>query len=399
MDKFIPIILGTDINAYNMARAFHEEYNINSILVGKGRLLPTDNSKIVTSYIYDNLDENEVFVEKLLNLSEKLKVKYENLILIASNENYAKLIVENKEEIKADFIIPFIDQNLMDRLTDKAEFYQLCENHGIDYPKTLVINKNTNKYEDLPFGFPVVLKPSDSAKYFNSDFEGKKKAYIIQDKSELIEIINKIYGSSYDKSLIIQEYIPGDSSSMRVMNVYCDGKSKVKMMSLGRVVLEECIPSLIGNYSAIISDYNYDLYMKYKKFLEAINYKGFANIDIKKDPRDGKYKIFEINVRQGRSSYFTTGAGYNLAKYLVDDLIYQKDSELELAKSEHLWFDVPKGVLMKYSNDNDKTYIKKLLKEKNYSSTLYYKNDFNMKRFLKLYIYSFRKYGIYKKYY
>ncbi|WHT49350.1 hypothetical protein QNH10_07170 [Sporosarcina thermotolerans] len=45
-NPFIPIIVGTDINAYNMAISFHEAYGIHPILVGKEPLSFTSLSTI-----------------------------------------------------------------------------------------------------------------------------------------------------------------------------------------------------------------------------------------------------------------------------------------------------------------------------------------------------------------
>ena len=36
---FIPVLLGSDVNVYGMARSFHEAYGIPSVAVAKGLLL------------------------------------------------------------------------------------------------------------------------------------------------------------------------------------------------------------------------------------------------------------------------------------------------------------------------------------------------------------------------
>ena len=65
-NNFIPIIIGTDMNAYNMAISFHEEYGINPILVGKEPLSFTSLSSIIrTIELNPKLPEKQVFVSFL----------------------------------------------------------------------------------------------------------------------------------------------------------------------------------------------------------------------------------------------------------------------------------------------------------------------------------------------
>ena len=76
-------------------------------------------------------------------------------------------------------------------------------------------------------------------------------------------------------------------------------------------------------------------------------------MDIKYDARTGEYKMFEMNPRQGRSSYFVTAAGYNLSKWLVEDVLEHKELGLTIADTKSLWMIAPYGVIKKYLKDPD----------------------------------------------
>ena len=118
-----------------------------------------------------------------------------------------------------------------------------------------------------------------------------------------------------------------------------------------------------------------------KSFLESIEYRGFANLDFKYDVRDKTFKAFEINIRQGRSSYYMTAAGNNFVRYLVTDLIDEEKDDYKDFTDEHLWYITSKYVLKNYTGENDRKKIIGLLKENKTSYGLSYGSNFNMYRF------------------
>lgn len=396
--EFIPVLLGSDRNVYGMAVAFHEEYKIKSISLGKIDYLETAHSSIIESYKDGNIESQTIFMKKLKEIYNKYKDT--KLLLIACSDVYMKLVIKNKKELEKYFLVPYIDEELMNKLVLKEEFYKTCEKYNLDYPKTKICTFDNYKDFKTNFTYPIIIKPSNSVEYWKSEFEGKKKIFIAQDENEFRDILNKVYNSTYKDNLIIQEYIPGDDTKLRVLNAYVNQEHKVTFMALGHILLEEKTPQSIGDYGAIISTYDKDLFDKMQKFLEEIKYVGYANFDFKYDERDKKYKLFEINIRQGRSSSFTTVSGKNITKYLVDDFIRNRTSDIEYLNNEYLWTIVPKYVILKYVKDEKlKEKVKKLYKEKKVRNILLYKEDLSLKRYVKIKLKTLNYIRKYNKYY
>lgn len=382
MKKIKLVILGTDLNAYGVARSAHKLYGIKSICMGIKPLRDTRYSKICDVYTNENFENDDIFVEELL----KIKNMYQDydLILISCSDGYTSLVVNNKEKLKDYYLINYVDKFIQEKLENKIDFYNICNKYGLDYPDTVITNDSTNESVnkiESKLSYPIALKANDSIEYYNTHFEGKKKAYKIHDNSELVKTLNQIYKSGYTGKMIAQDFIPGDSSEMYVLNAYVDSNSKVKMMSLGKCLLDEVLPLNIGNYNAIVTMGDEKIYQQYKKFLEEISYTGFANFDLKYDVRDGKYKVFEINIRQGRSSFYMNATNNNFVKYLVDDLVYKKDEPCYYEYENGLWLYVDPSVLKKYVNEKDKDLAYKML-NKGYVFTTWYENDKNFKRYL-----------------
>ena len=395
-----PVLLGGDINCYSVARAFHEAYGVKSIAYGKVLLGATKDSKIIDFRIDENMTETEEVLKILKETSEEIKKTNKIPILMGCTDEYAELIIDYRDILSQMYITPYIDKELKDKLIEKESFYEMCEEKGLYYPKTYIFSKG-DKITDFEFSYPVIIKPSDSVLYWQFPFEGMNKVYTANNKEEFTEITNKIYEGKYNKNLIIQDFIPGDDSQMRVLTCYSDRNAKVKMMCLGHVLLEEHTPTAIGNHAAIITEYDEDLMNGIKDFLESIDYVGFSNFDIKFDSRDNKYKLFEINLRQGRSNYYVTSSGNNIAKYVVEDRILQEDLKLKVQKDPFYWHVVPNGVVFKYVKDEDLVRkVKGLIAEGKEATSFGYNKDLkgNFKRSLYVFLYNLNQFKKYKKY-
>ena len=395
--EFVPVFLGNDINTYSMSRAFYEEYGVKSIVIGKYNIGPSCNSRIIDFRSVPKMDRQEVFVKIINDLAAEYPGK--KIILMGCGDSYVELIIKNKSLLAENIIAPYVDEELMESLLTKLKFYQMCDREKISYPRTFIYDSNMRRNFSLPFDFPVIVKPSNGIKYWEHPFVTQKKVYKIKDIAELKNVIGQIYEAGYDDQLIIQDFIPGDDSQLRVMICYSGRDKKVKMMSLAHVMLEEHTPHGLGNTAVLMNEYNPELSGMLRRFLDNIGYTGFSTFDIKYDQRDGQYKILEVNLRQGRSNYYVTGAGNNLAKYVVEDYIYEKEQKLDIADAHYLWTVIPLRVAFRYAKGSDnRTQMKQLTEAGNVINPLFMKGDNRIRRMMFLYKSHMSHYLKFRKY-
>lgn len=384
---FLPIILGSDENAYGNVRLIHEAYQVRPLLLCTRLLIPTKYSHLFNLVQIDNFDREDVFPGALLSILQKHTAPDRKLIVIPCSDYYAGMLSRHYDKFQGLIANRFISEKLLATLDTKDKFYALCDQYGLDYPKTVVCepHERESALDRIDFQFPIVVKPENSNdyEYLNCDFEGKKKVFFFQTRDDYLRMIRSMNTSDYRGKLIIQEFIPGDDSAMRVINSYSDDSGQVRMMCLGQPVLEEYAPKTLGNYAAIISRSDLDIYQKVKAFLEQIGYVGFSNIDMKFDSRTGKYMLFEINPRLGRSSLFVRAANLNMVAALIDQVVYGKTSDCIYGQASALWTNVPRAVLKRYVTDPTlATEIRQLYKQKKVIRSLWYRQDLNIKRVL-----------------
>lgn len=379
--KITPVLLGADLNCYNVARAFHEQYGVKSYAFGRYAVSATKYSKIVIFTQIADIDSEEVMVKTLREFAKAHEG--EKLVLFGCTDDYATLAARCREKLP-EYIIPYPDAALQPIISKKAEFYEICEKYGIPYPDTFVATSPMNAAdlteEKLGFKYPVIIKPSSSVDYWKNPFDGMKKVYTSESPEESENILNEIYASGYSERIIFQEFIEGGDSQMRVFTAFSDSRGKVRAMCLGHTMLEEHTPKGLGNHAAIVTEpvSEFPLAENIKAMLEDMKYTGFSNFDIKLRPgTDGRdFRVFEINLRQGRSNFYVTSSGMNIARLAAEVYTDEGDS-FETCEKRFFWHHVPKSTAYKYTEDRElvKT-ARKLARAGEESSSVWYPADF-----------------------
>ena len=405
-DNIKVLIIGTDINAYYMSRCYHELTGKKVDLIGKAPMAFTSVSNITNIQIEENLWDSKVFVETLINYAKKQNVN-EKVLLIGTNDNYIKLIAENKSLLEKYYVFNYPDINIVNNLLVKETFYEKYKNMGLNMPETVIYrcnqNDDINKIKKYFKEYPIIIKPSDGVEYHHLE-ETLDKVYKVYNEEELEKVILKIEKAGYNNNLIIQEFIPGDDSALFDSIFYVGKNKKAQIATFAQIGLQEHTPTGIGNCTVLVNGYDEhgykeELIYKLKEFLEKIGYQGFAEFDMKYDYRDGKYKVLEINPRQSRSGYYVSACGCNLVEYLIDDLIYNKEKEFKIIKEKLILSFVPKKIIKKYiKNENLIKEINKLIKNKKIVNPIKYRKDKGIKRKLYLFYRDLNYFKKYKKY-
>ena len=71
--RIIPVLLGADLNAYGIARAFHEAFGVKSYAFGKYKLGTTAMSSIIKFTVVKDLSDDNKTVTLLTDFAKKQK--------------------------------------------------------------------------------------------------------------------------------------------------------------------------------------------------------------------------------------------------------------------------------------------------------------------------------------
>ncbi len=353
--EFAPIVLGGDRLGYSLARSFDLGYGYRTLIVSTMLGGPVAHSSLIEHRVVPSLEDPEGLVTHLRALAPQIGPTKK--LLLATTDHVVSVLARVKHRLEDLYVIPYTDADLIDRLSRKENFADVCAELDIPHPQTVVYDvaeRPDVAAATASLAFPVIAKPSNAEAYAAVTFPGKKKVHSARDLAELERLLDALYDSGYRDKFIVQDVIPGDDQGMRVLTCYVDKSGTVKFAAFGRVLLEEHSPETLGIPAAILTGTDHEAVAHATRLLEHVGWRGYANFDMKYDSRTGKTVFFELNPRLGGTSFYITAAGFNTVQLYVEEWVRGvdfTDRPVVEASHEHVFTAIPLRLLKRYVTD------------------------------------------------
>ena len=211
--------------------------------------------------------------------------------LFPTDDESAALLARNRDVLARRFRVTVPRWEVLRWAYDKRLTYRLAANTGVDHPRTYYPR---DRKDTLAFGgpYPAILKPAIRSELNRFTIS---KAWRVDDSAALGALYDEAC-SLIDPSLVmLQEIIPGGGEAQLSYAALCrDGDVRASLVARRA----RQWPADFGRSSTYVETLDApDVEASATCLLAALRFDGIVEIEFKRDPRDGRLKLLDINPR------------------------------------------------------------------------------------------------------
>jgi predicted ATP-grasp superfamily ATP-dependent carboligase len=212
-------------------------------------------------------------------------------VLIPSSDEVAAFIGRHHAELAARYRLTTPDWDRLQWAHDKRRLHELADRVGVAHPWTAYPTAG----DDVPRlvrDFPMVLKP---VSHEAPNPLARDKAWRVDDARALADRYAEALAFLRPEQVMLQELIPGGGEAQ-----YSYGAVVERGRPLAEVVARRLrqYPMDFGRLSTFVDTVDEPTVVDAsRRLLAAARYTGLIEIEFKRDPRDGRFKVLDANPR------------------------------------------------------------------------------------------------------
>ena len=233
------------------------------------------------------------------------------MILVGCDESL-EFVEDNAEALRKHYLVEDFVPELRRAMLDKLETLRLARSVGVPTPNFWAVTKP----EDVlavkdELRFPVMVKPHNSYTFME---EFGCKLFIVEEGIEEVAAKVKLCTERGHKVMVV-EMIPGPDNLLSSYYTYRTPEGKL-LYDYTKSVIRRW-PVNRGGACFHQSEWLPETAKMGRRLFDGIGWQGIGNVEFKRDPRDGQFKIIEVNGRltAGHPLVTQSGAPIDLAIY------------------------------------------------------------------------------------
>jgi D-aspartate ligase len=247
-------------------------------------------SKYVTKVVRVEsiLDERKT-VDAVLEVGQRYNLR--NWILFPTRDENVAAFSRYRAELAKFFRVTTGEWESIEWAWDKKKTYELAESLDIPCPKTFN-PKSRQELQALFPRLPLAIKPAVKENFF---YATGAKAWRADTAEQLVSLYEKASRQIKPEEILIQEIVPGDGNEQYSYCAFVRNGVPTCILTARRARQH---PREFGRSATYVETIDVPEIEKFsERFLKSISYHGVVEIEYKRDPRDGKYKLLDVNAR------------------------------------------------------------------------------------------------------
>lgn len=273
-------------------------------------------------------ESEDQFIRALLDYGEQ---KDGRMVVLPTNDRDVMALSKHKRELGKFYLLPVPEFEIVQKLVDKKRFYKLLAEMQIPHPKTY-FPENLPELQAIgrQIAYPYIVKPAHT-KPFQDEFG--RKCFVVDSPQECERAVSRLKGKNLE--VMLQDIVPGKDIYMAYM--YLNQESEL-LAVCGYDKLRQNPPDF-GSGSLCKTAWKPVPIDIATQVLTTIGYHGIAEPEFKLDPRDGTYKLLEINARTSSENRLAAECGADIEYTAYLDVTGRGIENLAPPRNGILWVD------------------------------------------------------------
>ena len=236
-----------------------------------------------------DLRDEEKTVDAVLDVGQRFGLK--DWVLFPTRDETVAAFSHHRARLAEYFRVTTPDWNTVQWAWDKNNTHILAKKLGIPAPETW----NPRSLEELSALYPrlpLAIKPAVKENFF---YATGAKAWRADTPEQLIQLFERAGRQIKPEEIMVQEIIPGNGEcQFSYCAFFRDGQAHGSLVAMRK----RQHPREFGRAATYVESIELPVIEELsERFLKAINYYGLVEIEFKQDPRDGQYKLLDVNAR------------------------------------------------------------------------------------------------------